>query len=100
MGTSIAGVYENPPRSGSTNQICRAHYRPIRQGDCLAFVQLSPQRAFRNSQLPGALRIEPAQPRVLHQGVAHRVRPVLSLEDDDVVLVTSQTITRVDLQDF
>ena len=53
-----------------------------------------------DAELASPLGVKPAQARVLHERVAHRVGAVLGLEHDDVVLVPDQPLAWLQLHDL
>src|SRR6185437_8795931 len=74
---SVSGVDQAAAIARRTHQICREEGAPIFKRDRFSLVQTTPEGAFGNPQRPGALRIEPAQPRMFHQSVADGIGAML-----------------------
>jgi hypothetical protein len=83
-----------------TDEVSGTDGSPVRERDLLPLVQLSPQRPFGDTQLPGSLGMKPAQSGMFDQAITDRVCPMVSLEDRDVVVIAGQPVAWLQLLNF
>jgi hypothetical protein len=85
-GRRIPGEHELAPGTRRAEHVVRHDAAAVGQNDGLAALELAEERALRDTESSGLVRVEAAGARRLDERVAVCDRPVRDLEDDDAVV--------------